>query len=267
MKRAIFTAVVLTAIAILRVSAQEYSFPGPDESSYSYNDELPRSKYWKPETKTVQRYSVAVHPFHLINNGFRVDFEYELKVPGEWIQIGVLGYAAPHRNPRLFEYRDNNLRATFNSSFDCYDQMWGVGVAAIYKKMWHRRGWYFSTGLLLEYFDVGRTNLGYVPYEEEGLRFYARDTYLQKYSFVKPTIQMNIGKHFAFGKRVFMDIYMGISASYSIYDRDKFKELDYDYKNGYYYGRTYGGMYGFARRGINIFNCGIRFGVLFWNKQ
>lgn len=258
MKKQIIITAAMLILGIAQAAAQQ---------SYSYYVERRIPINWRPETKDVQRYTVAVHPFHLVNNGLKFDFEYELRVPGEWLQVSLIGYAAPTRT-NYYNYRyGDNARYTPNSGYDDYRHMWGVGTSALYKKMWHQRGWYFSTGLVLEFYRVGRSEYGYVPYKEDGLTFYDRDRYTDIRSFFKTTAQFNLGKHFSLSRRCFLDAFIGVSYSYSFYDNrphpyNESHKVDYYYD--YYY--NYNGMNGFARRGFNV-NCGLRFGVLLWDKQ
>lgn len=257
MKKIILTIILLTA-ALTTAMAQQ---------SYSYYVKRTVPINWRPDSKDIQRYTVAIHPFHLVNSGLKFDFEYELRQPGEWLQAGIMGYAAPSRYHRNYDYHygsDYNDRYSPNSGFDGYRHMWGLGVSALFKKMWHSRGWYFSTGLVMEFYRVGRSAYGYQPYQEDGLTFYEGASYIHVKSFFKPTVQFNLGKHFSLSRRCFLDAFVGVSASYSFYKRELSPDY-YDREYGYYY-YNFQGMNGFARRGLN-FNCGFRFGVLLWDKQ
>jgi hypothetical protein len=132
--------------------------------------------------------------------------------------------------------------------------MWGVGLSVFYKKMFDRRGWYYSAGLTLDYFRVGRSEYGLLPYREDGLVFREEGYGLVQKEYYRPSARFNIGKHIALSRRCFFDLYAGISLSYSIYKRD-----EYDYQD-------FSRMYGFAYRGINIFHGGVRFGILLGDK-
>ncbi len=259
MRRAISITLLLSATAFSQVSAQQ---------PYSYTVQRTIPINWLPETKDVQRYTVAVNPFYLVNSGLKFDFEYELGKPGRWIQTSLIGYIAPHREGSNY-WRggyDGNNRSTFNSGLDYFHNMWGIGTSAMYKHMWHRRGWYFNTGLVLEYYSVGRIEESYTPYVEDGLRFYRTGSSLYKKSFVKPTAQFNIGKHMAISRMCFFDMYIGVGFSYSIYNRGRYFGDSENYYGYSYYDYYYHGVYGFARRGFSI-TGGFRFGVLLWDKQ
>jgi hypothetical protein len=267
MKKTIFLTftAALIAIAVLPASAQiERNVPG-NPYRYTYPNGNTIQINWKPESaKSVQRYTVAVNPTVLANNGLKFDFEMELPRPGNWLQIGVAGYYSPPRNtPRHDNYYDFWWRYYEDpydsylpaSSWDSFRKMSGGGVSILYKRMLHRRGWYLSTGLAFNYFHVEYTDWGYVPFKEDGLTFYRRGEYPVTQSFFKPTAEFNVGKHFAISHRCFIDLYAGMRLSYSLYKRrsDDYQKFDT--------------MYGFAYRGIDIFHGGVRFGVLLWDKQ
>ncbi len=285
MKKIIFTTAILVVLAFAEAQAQEPQLqafgleqlyqPGPQEQQ-EYNPYpfyvRPRFQInWLPGNTDIQRYTVAVNPVYLIYSGLKVDFEYELRKPGRWIETSLIGYYAPHRDRENYWWGDyyGNNRASMRSSYDSFDKMWGIGTSIMYKHMWHRRGWYFSTGLVVEYYRVGDIRSGYLPYEEDGLTFYTAGDYSHKMSFVKPTAQFNFGKHMALSRRCFFDMYIGIGYSYSFYNKEHFEYFYNDYYTGkeqVYYYPDYSGMYGFARRGF-VLTGGFRIGVLFWDKH
>jgi hypothetical protein len=231
---------------------------------------------WRPDSTAVQRYTVAVNLLMPFNNGLKADFEYELNTPGEWLQAGLVGYVAPRvsKPVRYADYsglRKFNNRYSPNSGDDYYRNMWGFGVSGLFKKMWHPRGWYFSTGLMLEFYRVGHVENGLIPFEEEGLNFYEGSTYVNTRSYFKTTAQFNVGKHFSLSKRCFIDVFFGLSYSHSFYNskldpRSEASFMKEDNSNYYDYVYKFSGMNGFARRGPNL-NCGVRFGVLLWDRQ
>jgi hypothetical protein len=238
------------------------------QESYTYTVTRTRTLNinWLPEQKSVQRYTVGVNLPQAINNGFKFDFEYELPRPGRWLQTSLIGYIAPERNSAaMFDWNDDgNNRYTPNSAWDDYRNMWGIGSSLLYKHFFGRRGWYFSTGLVFEFYRVGVMNNGLYPYTEDGLTFYETGYYLETKSYFKPTAQINIGKHFALSRRCFFDLFIGLSASYSFFKND---DRHIDYYDEYYTDRLFDTMYGFAYRGLNAFNGGFRFGVLLWNNE
>lgn len=250
MKRAIIsTAVLLLLSAAQMATAQQ---------SYTYSVTRTRTMLidWRPEQKTYQRYTVSVSPLRLASNGLKVDFEYELPKPGHWFGTSLAVYLAPQCRPehRYYWNGDGNDRSWFNSGWDDYHRMWGIGTSAFFKNTFSRHGWYFSAGLVLEFFRVGVTADTYIPYEEDGLTFYDYGRELQTNSYFKPTAQINIGKHMALSQRCYFDLYAGLGLSFALYGAG----LD----RSYCYPR-FSDIGGFAYRGLTPVG-GFRFGVLLW---
>lgn len=267
MKKTIFMAfaAALLAIVAVSVSAQDeggirnpYRYTRPNGKTYKIN--------WRPETaKTYQRYTIAINPTQLFNRGLKLDFEYELPRLGQWLQIGLTGYYAPERtSPRSSfwsgggydAWGDDYDRSLPVSGWDDFRKMSGGGITVLYKKMLHRRGWYLSTGLSVSLFRVQYTGWGMVPFVEDGLTFYRQGEFPITQSFVKPSFEFNVGKHFNLTHRLFIDIYAGGRLTWSIY---KPRKDEYGYQE-------YSEIYGFGYRGIEPFHGGVRFGVLLWNK-
>lgn len=265
MRRTMFLAIAAMLFCTVASAQESYSYSSPSARSYTGTHTgsyvRPLLIDWLPRHSEVGRYVVAVNPTMLFDNGLRFDFEYEFPNPGEWLQVGLTGYLAPELKSRYrssYDYvydRGYNNRYGSVSGWDGYNRMWGAGLSVLYKKMFDRSGWYFSAGLVFDYFRVGRMEQGYVDYREDGLTFYREGYILDESSYYRPSARFNVGKHFAVSRRCFFDLYAGISLSYSIYKRD---EYNYQY---------YSTMYGFAYRGINAIHGGLRFGVLLWDKK
>ena len=268
MKRVIFSAalVLLAITAIVDVSAQE---------RYSYTVTRTRTRIvpinWRPDENNYQRYTVSVSPLRLASNGLKFDFERELPRPGHWFGTSLAVYLAPPRRADSYYWSsDGNNRAWFNSGLDDYHRMWGLGTSAFFKNTFSRRGWYFSAGVVFEFFRVGVMNDKYIPYSENGLTFYdygrARDTK----SYFKPTAQINIGKHMAISERCYFDLYAGLGLSYAMYANDDRHRRQYEYYGPVYntphYYRLFTDMGGFAYRGL-VITGGFRFGVLLWSPS
>ncbi len=248
MKKVMFLTMLAALLSPVAASAQEY---------YTYRVMRTQLIDWEPEAKGPQRYTVAINPFHLVNKGLKFDFEVELDTPGNWFGTSLTGYyAPPRREGSWWRSLDGNDRNTINSGGDDYNKMWGIGTSAMYKNIFHPRGWYFQTGLLLEFFRVTTLKYGFAPYNEDGLTFYEEGMYPETRSYFKPSAVFNLGKHMALSQRCFFDMFIGLGFSYSIYKRHD-DVLDH---NGYYQG-DFSGMYGFAYRGFYP-NWGFRFGVL-----
>jgi hypothetical protein len=254
--RLTFAMLFATAAASAQIEVNTPSNP----YQYTYRNGNTLKINWKPETaKSIRRYTVAVNPTPLFNNGLRFDFEYELPHPGQWLQVGLTGYySSPRNTPRYFGWNDDDEydRHLPVSSWVGFRKMSGGSVSILYKKMLHRRGWYFSTGLAFNYFRVEYTEWGYKSFEEDGLTFYRRGEYPVRQSFFRPTAEFNIGKQFAITNRCFFDLYAGTRVGYSFY-----KKRNDGHRQKFHT------MYGFANRGIDIFHGGVRFGVLLWDRE
>lgn len=231
--------------------------------SFSWDRVLPIN--WKPEYKERQQYTIAVDFLHFFNSGLKVDFQYQLPNPSEWLQIGLMGYLAPERrhsgsrdygNYSSYWYDETPGWKTFNSSFDFYKSMWGLGVSTLFKKMVSMRGWYFSTGLMFQYYNVSRNEYGLFSYREDGLTFYREGVKRVRYNFYKPSVQFNFGKHFNLSRRMYFDLFVGLAYSHAFTD---FNPGDSDYY-------TYRTIFGFGYRGISP-NLGFKLGVLLWDRD
>lgn len=214
---------------------------------------------WAPETNDIRRYTITMSPLRLINNGLKFDFEVELPHPGHWFGTSLVGYLAPPRS-RYWD-NDGNNRYPLNAGGNSFHKMWGIGTSAFFKNTFHRRGWYFATGLVVEYFNVGRRESGYFTYREDGLTFYERGDRLINRSYLKPTVQFNFGKHFALSRDFFFDLYVGLAYSYSI----RLHSGDGDTDEWGYYDGPFDGVGGFAYRGVAPV-AGFRLGFLLDGK-
>ncbi len=262
MRKAIFLTagvLVLSVSAAITASAQE---------SYTYSVTRTRTLRinWRPDDNTLQRYTISVSPLRLASNGLKFDFEYELPKPGHWIGTGFTVYAASPRSLRYDDwgYYGGNDRESFNSGWDEYHRMWGLGTSVMFKNTFSRRGWYFSTGMTFDLFRVGVLENSYTPYSEDGLTYYDYGRSLETKSYFKPTARINIGKHMAISRRCYFDLYAGLGLSYSIFNRDG--RHTYDVNDNSYYNLRFTELGGFAYRGV-IISGGFRFGVLLWNRN
>ncbi len=266
MRRAILLAVVAVALSV--AAATEAAA----QQRYSY--EVTRTRTvtvpinWRPEQKTHERYIVSISPLRLLaDHGLKFNFERELPRSGHWLGTSLTMYFAPAKGGSYNNSDYYNDRESFNSSFDSYHRMWGVGTSIMFKNTFGLRGWYFATGLVFDFFRVGVSTDAYVPYTEDGMRFYDYGRTIESKSYFKPTAQIYIGKHMAISERCFFDLYAGIGLSYSFYRNDDRHLTNYDgYLLSYhsdYYRRRFTDVGGFAYRGL-VPVGGFRFGVLLW---
>ncbi|MDR1670908.1 MAG: hypothetical protein LBR57_00115 [Alistipes sp.] len=228
---------------------------------------------WLPETQKYQRYTVSVSPLRLLSHGLKFDFEMELPRPGQWIGTSLQVYLAPPRQPMYGYYwdRDGNNRSSFNSAFDNYHRMWGLGTSVFYKNTFSHRGWYFSAGITFDFHRVGVMENTYLPYREDNLTFYDYGTSLVTKSYFKPALRVNIGKHIALSERCYFDLYAGIGYSHAFYKRDgrqMWKDIYVGTGGNYqpYFYPYFNDFMGFAYRGF-FPSAGFRFGVLLWKPR
>jgi hypothetical protein len=266
MKKAIY---LLSVAALLVAAVIGTCEQASAQERYTYIKRNGRPKTipinWKPDSlMPYKRYTVAFSPLHLINSGIKFDFEAELRRrQGEWLQTSLILYVSPPKEGGNYYRRYGNNRSRFNSGFDDYYRMWGVGTSFMFKKMLNRRGWYFITGIKFEYYHVEANSKGLFPYVEDGLTFWEDDIRLFEQSFFKPTLQFNMGRHFSISRECFFDLWVGLSYSYSIYDSSKAMQQTYGGNDTY---TLFSGVDGFARRGVSP-NGGFRFGVLLWKRE
>jgi hypothetical protein len=152
---------------------------------------------------------IAFHPFHLINNGIRIDYDRKLS-DKQWLQISPQFYAA--------ERTDNN-------DFRDYNELLGVGVSLfhrIYLSNQTSFGTYFSYGFTYSHFNLkyDEDNSGPVNTAETTIDKFGGDIVIGYQSV-------------AFEKLV-IDVYAGLGSRYS--DRTyigtihrNFNKLMYDY--------------------------------------
>lgn len=202
---------------------------------------------WKPESKTANRYSLSVHPFHLMNSGLKLDFETEF-TPEKWLQVGAMGYYRPRFNDHESEWREG--WESLNSNYEPFSKLSGAGLSLSYKSMFDSRGWYFNTGVLYNYYDVDYEELRYVPVQQDGLTFYERRFLMVTTKFHQPAVFFNAGKHMAITRHLFADVFIGLGYMHSFYSGGPTPFDEY---------------VAFGYRGV-YFNGGFRIGIL-WNGK
>lgn len=238
----------LTALmACVSLNAQNIAPQGGNV--YYMNEYRPSLKIdWKPDTKDIQRYTVAIRPLYLTENGLKLDFEFELNKPGDWLRVELIGHHRRRFNHGHYDYRSG--WSTINSGYDTYHKLGGAGAGLAYKSMFTSNGWYYSVGAAFNYFNVGHEVLSYHPYVEDGITFYERGWKDVNAKYYKPEATVNIGKHFALSRSFFADMFLGLGFAYSFYEGEN------------YFSDT---PYAFGGRGLFI-NAGFRIGWLISNK-
>lgn len=236
--------------------AQMPQLVAPERIYYASAPPKTRLINWLPEDTVSQRYTIALRPVYLSQNGLKIDFEYELAKPGKWLQFELIGHYAPEYNYNKEYYEDyggyynyyyhSGWSHSFLSGGERYHSLKGIGGGIAYKSISSNSGWYTSVGLTFNYFDVGYYGAVYTKYMEDGIEKIVREEKLTGKKFYKPEIYFNIGKHMAITRSIFLDAYIGLGLTYSFYDGDN----KFTYSN-----------YAFGGRGL-IFNAGFRIGWL-----
>ncbi|MBP9959965.1 MAG: hypothetical protein KBE93_05570, partial [Tidjanibacter sp.] len=171
---------------------------------------------WMPVEQDGRRYTVDLRPFHLINSGLKADFEFELRQPGQWLQFELIGRYKGWYDPMPEEthYGWESIEAAKNR----FQRMEGGGFGVAFKTFFRPNGWYFSAGVVFNYYGVWYDGYTYVSFEEEGSSYLKREAGVIRADYYKPGFNFNIGKHFALTRNLFFDAYVGVGYAYSFYD-------------------------------------------------
>jgi hypothetical protein len=242
---------LLTAF-LLTASTTLFAQKGYDPSHWRIDWQPDRGELYDALVSgKIRRYTLAAHPYHLMKGGMKVDFEMELRDPGKWLQVGLMGYYVPENRwrdePGELCHRWGNLA----SGYEEFTEMVGVGAGIAYKSMFSHRGFYFNTGLLYNYYNVKNPESRYVAIPQGGLTYYERTRVMGSTGYHQPTIFFNVGKHVALSRSLFIDAFTGIGYMYSIYNGGKTK---------------YDEFVSFGYRGSYL-NLGLRLGVLWHDRK
>ena len=242
-------AYLLTALIVLTAPALRAQVNQPvyhTKTQFTAQTGIPID--WRPETRTGNRYTIAIHPYHLLKSGLKIDFEMELNDSYEWLQIGVMGYYTEHFSEESHYYSSEGW-GNLASAYEPFHKLNGAGLSLAWKKMLAHRGVYVNAGLLYNYYHVQHEETRYLPFTEDGLTFYERKPVMARTNFHQPAAFANVGKHMAVTRNVFVDMFIGMGYMYSFYNGGPTRYNDY---------------VAFGYRGL-YFNGGFRIGVL-WNR-
>ncbi|MDR1919962.1 MAG: hypothetical protein LBQ65_10005 [Tannerellaceae bacterium] len=199
------------------------------------------------------KHALSVQPLYWLNNGFRLDYERQLKNPAHWLQISGVGYYADDVNDfwSFWSFGDHPL-----------NEAWGGGLDASYKWFPFKRVLYTSAGLSVRHFNLkyNETIEDFISYERDGLTYYepqSREVEVSQY-FDRLGANLYLGVQNNSTKRFLIDAYIGLGWTYSFYDKDK-------YYPGKYYG--YISSNSLSYRGITLllgFRIGFRLGEKLW---
>ncbi len=207
------------------------------------------TRYEQITARQLRRYSLAIHPAHLMKEGLKLDFEMELPEPGRWLQASLMGYSASKNGTDQWG-NDYPNWGNLASGFEEFAGMWGVGAGIGYKTMFSHRGFYFNAALLYNYYSVDHDATYYLPTIRQDLTYYERKHVVENSRFHQPALSLNVGKHIAFSRNLFMDVFIGTGCMHSIYNGPQ----------------VYTDYAAFGYRGA-YFNMGLRFGVLWSDRK
>lgn len=211
----ILLAVSMFAAASLSAQESQQRVPRTVEQWRSYR-KCPID--WEESPDSVNRYAVAIRPFYLVNLGLRADFEFELKGGGQWLQFDMTWrHSGWHRNDFL------EIPESANAEFNKID---GFGVGVAYKNFFTPNGWYFSAGIVFNYYNVYRYGGMFANIIEDGSLYQKYQIGMVATRYYKPGFNINIGKHMSLTRNLFLDAFIGVGYARSycegtnIFDRD-----------------------------------------------
>jgi hypothetical protein len=252
-KRHIFLSVLL--LIALSISARAQSF-GPAPSDITVRQRLIN---WLPEDKPPQRFTLAIRPLHVINFGLKADFEFELNKIGKWLQFSLAGYYTPQyeHSKYLGDYRfydyDDGWEGPMSGG-EVFEKLGGAGLGVAYKSMLSNSGWYWSAGLNFTYYSLKQwIDEHYYYYDERGNEIRPNINNSVWSQIYQLDANVNIGKHFALRRNMFLDVYVGVG-------------WRQPFVTGFDNWFLSFGMYSFQYKGLYI-NNGIRLGWLLSNKK
>ncbi len=234
-----------------------------------HNDKTPAQKpiNWLPEEETPRHFTIAVRPIQLISYGLKVDFEFEF-LTGKWLQFSLAGYYAPQYDHSMvsgdyhFSAQSGGWKSPMSDG-EYFEKLGGGGLAVAYKSMFSNSGWYWSAEMHFYYYDVSHWLNYYYGYDYD-MRSYVAKKYGKtvRMQFYKPGININIGKHFALGRNLFLDAYIGLGYDFTSGGRE-IPELAGTKYYVYLFER---GMFAFGYRALYI-NSGLRLGWVWPNRK
>lgn len=166
---------------------------------------------WKEPQAGENRYTVGLRPGYLINFGLKADFEFELHKGGRWLQFELAGRRSGWRHG--YESWEN-----FESGFYSFSKIDGFGFGAAYKQFLSSNGWYFSAGAMFNYYNVHHPGTIMVNFTEDGTSYQRYEKGMLNTRYYKPAVNINIGKHIAFTRHLFIDLYIGLGYARSFFD-------------------------------------------------
>ncbi|MDR0538572.1 MAG: hypothetical protein LBH04_11125 [Tannerellaceae bacterium] len=195
-------------------------------------------------------YQIATHPTYPFIDGLRVDVEKRLKNPGNWLMLGLAWHS-------YYSSYSGGVYWPYLWDISGHHRLSG-GMAELTFKHFvgypRTRFFFLAAGASFSYFVVEYDELNYIPYEEDGLRYFELGEVEIRHNIPKLGGHVSLGFQAPTRSRVFVDGSIGLGYGYSFYDAKK-----------YIPGGSFGFSHGLSRRGFyptGTFRIGVRLGRL-----
>jgi hypothetical protein len=155
-----------------------------------------------------KRYTVAIQPLYLYNNGMRLDFEKRIKDMPAWIQISPLIYRVPKT--------DSDYNQWLLFSDEEVGSLWGGGLEVNYKYFFNKQeSFYVAGGVSYIYHGIKYYDTRLHPFTEDGLIYQSYERSLCKQQINKWGANAYIGYQLPTRSFLF-DMYFGFGYRHSV---------------------------------------------------
>ena len=173
---------LLAASLPAALSAQTGSVAG---KAY-YLDRSRGSGAYRLDACRTRRPALYGGPQALLPDKFRIeaDFEFRLRQPGQWLQFELIGRYKGWYDPMPEEthYGWESIEAAKNR----FPANGGRRFRSSFKTFFRPNGWYFSAGVVFNYYGVGMTDIRMSLFEEEGSSYLKREAGVIRADYYKP---------------------------------------------------------------------------------
>jgi hypothetical protein len=151
--------------------------------------------------------TLSIQPLYLLNQGIRIDYDRQIATPAHWLQISAKAY--PKTEAPLFD--DDRI-----------EDVSGLGTEINYKYFFLKQHIpYLMAGISWNYYHAHLYGYDYHPFSRDELTFYYPGYTLQTQNFNKAALNACFGIQTSPWKRFFIDGYIGIGYSRSLFDQTK----------------------------------------------
>ena len=173
--------------------------------------------------RATPRNVIAIVPQYAFYNGFRIDYERNIKHSDNWIVMA----------PQF--YIDNDPRYYYSTS---YESLAGIGINLYYKSIVYksarrnrnndlsRHALYVSAGPNFQYFNLKNTEEVARAFTDNGITYFQFVVEDVEKKIYRVGAIANMGWQMAFD-RFLLDLYLGVAFKYSMDENGKMIESDY----------------------------------------